>query len=223
MEDKLRAHMDHLFREVPLTKKSVELKEEILQNLVDKYHDLIAEGKSEEAAYNIAVASVGDISELLDSLKEESAAPDPACSDEYIHWKKRSAILVPIAVMLYILSVLPVIVTEELHVNDAIGVCGFFLFIGIATAIIIFNNMSKPTMDKLDSTIVNEFKEWKANQEGRKRARKAINSALWTIIVILYFLVSFSTGAWYITWILFLMGAAAENIIKAIFELHESR
>ena len=76
MEDKLRAHMDHLFREVPLTKKSVELKEEILQNLVDKYHDLIAEGKSEEAAYNIAVASVGDISELLDSLKEESAAPD---------------------------------------------------------------------------------------------------------------------------------------------------
>ena len=31
MEDKLRAHMDHLFREVPLTKKSVELKEEILQ------------------------------------------------------------------------------------------------------------------------------------------------------------------------------------------------
>lgn len=33
MEDKLRAHMDHLFREVPVTKKSVELKEEILQNL----------------------------------------------------------------------------------------------------------------------------------------------------------------------------------------------
>ena len=171
MEDKLRAHMDHLFREVPLTKKSVELKEEILQNLVDKYHDLIAEGKSEEAAYNIAVASVGDISELLDSLKEESAAPDPACSDEYIHWKKRSAILVPIAVMLYILSVLPVIVTEELHVNDAIGACGFFLFIGIATAIIIFNNMSKPTMDKLDSTIVNEFKEWKANQDANAPAR----------------------------------------------------
>ena len=43
--------MDHLFREVPPTKKSVELKEEILQNLVDKYHDLINEGKNEEAAY----------------------------------------------------------------------------------------------------------------------------------------------------------------------------
>lgn len=184
---------------------------------------MIAEGKSEEAAYNIAVASVGDISELLDVLKEESSTPDPIASSEYIYWKKRSAILVPIAVMLYILCVVPPIVADALHMNDAIGACGLFLFVGIATAIIIFNNMSKPTMDKLDSTIVNEFKEWKANQEGRKRARKAINSALWTITVIFYFLVSFTTGAWYITWIIFLMGAAAENIIKAIFELRESR
>lgn len=36
-------------------KKAVEVKEEILQNIVDKYHDLVAEGKSEEAAYNIAL------------------------------------------------------------------------------------------------------------------------------------------------------------------------
>ena len=53
MENKLRAYMDHLFRDVKPTRKSVELKEEILQNLVDKYHDMIAEGKTPEAAYNI--------------------------------------------------------------------------------------------------------------------------------------------------------------------------
>lgn len=50
MENKLRAYMDHLFQDVPNTKKAVEVKEEILQNIVDKYHDLVAEGKSEEAA-----------------------------------------------------------------------------------------------------------------------------------------------------------------------------
>ena len=49
MENKLRAYMDHLFQDVPNTKKAVEVKEEILQNIVDKYHDLVAEGKSEEA------------------------------------------------------------------------------------------------------------------------------------------------------------------------------
>ena len=42
MENKLRAYMDHLFQDVPNTKKAVEVKEEILQNIVDKYHDLVA-------------------------------------------------------------------------------------------------------------------------------------------------------------------------------------
>ena len=45
MEDKLRAYMDYLFRDVKPTRKSVELKEEILQNLIDKYRDLLAEGR----------------------------------------------------------------------------------------------------------------------------------------------------------------------------------
>lgn len=220
MEDKLRAHMDHLFRDVPPTKKSVELKEEILQNLVDKYHDLIAEGKSEEAAYNIAVASIGDISELLESLKESSTSQSDMMMDtEYRQWKKRSSILIPTAVMLYICCVIPPIIVDAFGCNDAIGACCMFILIGIATAIIIFNNMSKPAVTKIDGTIMEEFKEWKASQEDQKKVRKSISSAMWTLILVLYFLISFSTGAWYITWVIFLMGAAAESIIKAIFEL----
>lgn len=219
MEDKLRAHMDHLFRDVPPTKKSVELKEEILQNLVDKYHDLIAEGKSEEAAYNIAVASVGDISELLESLKESTSQDDRMVSSEYRQWKKRSSLLIPTAVLLYICCVIPPIVADSLGWNEASGPCGMFLLIGIATAIIIFNNMSKPEITKIDGTIMDEFKEWKASQDTQKKVRKSISSAMWTLILVLYFLLSFSTGAWYITWVIFLMGAAAESIIKAIFEL----
>lgn len=221
MENKLRAHMDHLFREIPPTKKSVELKEEILQNLVDKYHDLISQGKTEDAAYNIAVASIGDISELLESLKESATATGPLETEEYRQWKKRSSILVPVAVMLYILCVTPPIVTDALGLNESIGACGLFLFIGIATAIIIFNNMSKPSMNKLDSTMMNEFKEWKTNQESKAAARKSINSAVWSITLVLYFLISFSTGAWYITWIIFLIGGAVESIIKALFELKQ--
>lgn len=221
MEDKLRAHMEHLFRDVPPTKKAVELKEEILQNLVDKYHDLIQEGKSEEAAYNIAVASIGDISELLESLKDTSSAKANAYMDEeYRAWKKRSSILIPTAVLLYICSVIPPIIASELRwMNDSVGPCFMFVFIGIATAIIVFNNMSKPTVSKVDGTIMEEFKEWKASQDDKKKVRKSINSALWTLILVLYFLISFSTGAWHITWVIFLVGAAAESIIKAIFEL----
>ena len=103
MENKLRAYMDHLFQDVPNTKKAVEVKEEILQNIVDKYHDLVAEGKSEEAAYNIAIASIGDLDELLASLKDSSQTPNQMDSENYMAWRKKSAIRISIAIMLCVL------------------------------------------------------------------------------------------------------------------------
>ncbi|MCH5265931.1 MAG: hypothetical protein J1F02_08520 [Lachnospiraceae bacterium] len=219
MEDKLRAYMDHLFREVPESKKAVEVKEEILQNLVDKYHDLLAEGKTEEAAYNIAVASIGDVSELLESLKETGPAGSVE-HPEYIRWKKSSAIRITIAVMLYIVSILPPIITAEiLKSDDSLGACGMFIIIAIATGILVYNHLSKPAYPKMDDTMMEDFKEWKSRSDSDRQALKAIKSALWSIIVVLYFVISFTTMAWYITWVIFLIGASAESIIKAVFDL----
>ena len=65
MELQIRAYVDELFAETVPSKKSVELKEEMIQNLTEKYNDLIAEGKTPEAAYNIAIAGIGDVSYLL--------------------------------------------------------------------------------------------------------------------------------------------------------------
>ena len=61
MYDKLREYIESLFKDAPDTVKTVELKEEMLQNLYEKYNDLLAEGRSEQAAFNIAVAGVGDV------------------------------------------------------------------------------------------------------------------------------------------------------------------
>lgn len=220
MEDKLRSYMDYLFKDVPPTKKAVELKEEILQNLVDKYRDLRSEGKTEEAAYNIAIASIGDIGELLDALKHET--PDNSQnnpSDEYMCWKKRSAVLVATAVTLYILCVVPVIISEEVFHNDVAGPCLMFVFIAAATGLLIYNNMSKPSRTKKDDTLMDDFKEWKSQNEEKKQALKSIKSAVWSIVTVLYFIISFTTGAWYITWVIFLLGGAVESIIRAIFDL----
>ena len=206
MENKLRAYMDHLFQDVPNTKKAVEVKEEILQNIVDKYHDLVAEGKSEEAAYNIAIASIGDLDELLASLKDSSQTPNQMDSENY-------------AIMLYILCVTPPIITDSLHLPDAIGACGLFVFIAIATGIIIYNSMTKPRYTKMDDTFMEDFKEWKSKNDTNKQAMRAIKSALWVFITALYFVISFTTMAWHISWVIFLIGAALESIIKAVFEL----
>ena len=42
MREQLRETIDRLFRDAPQTAKTAEIKEEILQNLLDKYDDLLS-------------------------------------------------------------------------------------------------------------------------------------------------------------------------------------
>lgn len=223
MEDKLRAYMDEVFQNIKPTKKSVEMKEEILQNLIDKYNDLLNEGKAPEAAYNIAIASLGDMDELLEGFNDSN-------NQQYLHKeseaaRKKSAMLISIAVMLYIVSVIPPIifsyVSDRGFFGEVLGPCFMFILIAAATGLIIYNNMSKPRYQKVDDTIVEEFKEWQSHNDASIRAMKSIKSAIWSVITLIYIVISFTTGAWHITWVIFLIGVAIQKILQAVFELRK--
>jgi hypothetical protein len=220
MEDKLRRHVEGLFQETAPTKKAVELKEEMIQNLNDKYNDLIADGKTQEAAYNIIVAGIGDISGLLAELGKDAVpqAYEPV-ENEYV--RRRSAMFTSIAVMIYILCPLPLIIlglAGNMY-SDRIGVPALFVMIACATGLLVFNSMTKPNHYRGSDTMVEEFREWQTDAQHRKALRRAISSALWAIIVALYFIISFWTFAWHLTWIIFLIGAAAEAFINIFFAL----
>ena len=223
MEDQLRAYMDHVFQNIKPTKKSVEMKEEILQNLIDKYHDLLSEGKNQEAAYNIAIASIGDMDELLAGFHESSSQSNSPAESEKA--RKKSAALISVAVMIYITSVIPPIIFSYVNntgiLGEVLGPCLMFIMIAAATGLIIYNAMTKPKYQKIDDTIVEEFKEWQNQNDANLRAMKSIKSALWAVITILYILISFTTGAWHISWVIFLVGVAVEKVIQAIFELRK--
>ena len=219
MEDKLRAYMDYLFRDVKATRKSVELKEEILQNLIDKYRDLLAEGKTPEAAYNIAVASIGDMDELLAGLNDELSFEKEVSGEQLERGKKKSAILVSAAVMMYILCLLPPILLSGSRLEENLAPALMFLMIACGTGLLIYDHMTKPHYRKVEDSIVEGFKEWKDQTDSDRRAMKALSSALWSIITVIYIIISFWTMAWHITWVIFLIGAAVEGILKAVFEL----
>ena len=222
MKDKIRRHIDGIFEDTAPTKKAVELKEEMIQNLEDKYKDLITEGKTPEAAYNIAIAGIGDISGLLKELEEE-AQMNPWQKLENESARKKSAMLTSIAVMMYILSVLPLIILSIIGsgVEAIVGIPTLFIMVAAATGLLIYNNMTKPRYEKESDTMIEEFKEWKSETRERKSLRSAISSALWTTIVVLYFIISFTTGAWYITWIIFIVGGAIESFINIFMNLRK--
>ncbi len=217
MEQQIRAYVDELFAETVPSRKSVELKEEMIQNLTEKYNDLIAEGKTPEAAYNIAIAGIGDISYLLKDLEKEASDPKVSASQ-----RQRTAMFTAIAVMLYIVSVVPLILLASLvHRPGApiIGVVIMFVLIALATGLLIYNGMTKPKYKKADETIVEEFREWQSESHERKSLRKAIGTALWAITVAVYIIVSFLTGMWHITWVIFLVAVAINAILNASFTL----
>ncbi len=213
MDERLRKHIDNLFEDAPETRKTVELKEEILQNITDKYYDLLSEGKTEEAAYNIAIASVGEVSELVENLKRGTSKMGYHSQEEIEKSRKESAKITAIAVAIYILSPITVILSGD----SIIGVILFLSMIAIATALLIYHNMTKPKYTKMDDTIVEEFKEWKENRD--KKGLGAISSAIWSLTVALYFAISFYTGAWHVTWIIFLISGAVTSIVKAMYDI----
>ena len=42
-----------------------DIRQEILQNTLDRYDDLVSQGKSPEAAYRLAISGIGDIREIF--------------------------------------------------------------------------------------------------------------------------------------------------------------
>lgn len=219
MEEKLRAYMDSIFRDVKTTRQSVELREEILQNLIDKYHDLIGEGKTPEAAYNIAIASIGDVEELLAGMGRINPMESNISQEEIDQRNRTSGALTALAVVLYITSVLPPILLSNTFMIETLAPAMMFMMIAAATGILIYNNSTRPRYHRADDSIVEDFKEWNHQADSYKQAYKAISSALWSLTVVVYILVSFTTMAWHITWVIFLISAAIDRIIKAVFEL----
>lgn len=213
MDEKLRRYIEGLFNDVPQTKNTIELKEEMIQNLKEKYDDLISEGKTEEAAYNIAVASIGDISSLLYDLNMGGKGME---EKQIMEGKQKSAALTAIAVMLYILSIIPIIVTPFRGIQNS-GLIGFLIMITAATGILIYNGMTKQKYQRSDDTMVEEFKEWKTQKGNRRSLRLSISLALWSIIIAAYFVISFTTFAWEITWVIFVFGIAIEALLNIFF------
>lgn len=215
MEENIRRYVEGLFEGTAPSRKSVELKEEMIQNLTEKYRDLLGEGKTPEAAYNIAIAGIGDVSGLIRDLQNESLDPDKidAC-------RQKTAMLTAVAVMMYILSVVPLIVLGAVFQSDTAGIVGLvimFILIACATGILIYNHMSKPRYVKMEDTMVEDFRQWQSDSKDKKSLRSAVSSAVWSLIVALYFIISFISGAWYITWVIFIIGGAVQSILNIAF------
>ena len=187
-----------------------DIQQEILQNTLDRYDDLIAEGKVPQAAYRLAITGIGDLSEILGGSPVPAAVPaKPAAAEEEPDTQKKKCMRA-IAIGLYILCPVPLFVLSEFGL-DTLGLCGLLVVVAIATVLIILGSRKE-----------DDEEEKAASEKEEDPLRKSIDSFIWAIGIALYFLVSFTTGAWHITWVIFLITGAVQGLVFAILDLKEA-
>ena len=114
-----------------------------------------------------------------------------------------------ISIALYICCVIPVLVLGNVG-SGVLGICLMFVMIAAATVLMVMSSGSK------------EDPEEKEEDEPKTELGKAIKS-IWGIATLgIYLVISFWSGAWFITWLIFPIMGAVKGIIKACMDLKEA-
>ena len=203
MKEQLTQYVELLFAGAA---DSEDIKQEILQNTLDRYDDLIAAGRVPEAAYRLAIAGIGDINEILGTQIPHTVPSSSAAevSDGDTPQKK---VLRAVAVGLYILSIIPSIVLSGLGM-DTIGLCGTLAMVAVATVLILLGAKK-------------DIPEKRRKEDTPSELSKSLSGVIWAAGLGVYFLLSFSTGAWHLTWTIFPVLVALDSLGGAILRSRE--
>lgn len=229
---RIRKYMDQLFENAPVNHRTLELKEELIANAMDKYNDLILKGYTEDDAFQLVVGSIGDVGQLFADLGTD----DNYSQGYYLQWlreaQEKKAALTAVSVGLFLLAAavllifllldwsnvkLPFFAGYELTV---LGIGLALLISIIPAALLVYAHKLLPPEELAGSTAAVSREE--AGKQRRKRIKQikgSLEGLMWVLIVIFYFVVSFATHAWYITWIVFLIGAAIECFLDLLTKI----
>lgn len=123
------------------------------------------------------------------------------------------AILICISIFFYFFAIIGTVLAEEVFkLNEGLVAATFLTLAAIGTIILVFTLLTRRSPKKPTSEEINNMKD-------KSPLIKSVISILSLVTVCIYLLVSFLTGAWHITWIIWIVFAIAIEIIRLIFRL----
>jgi len=210
VKNRIEAHVNEVFAGMSSERYVLDVKEELLSNLNDKYDDLIAGGKTEEEAYSLVISSIGDIQDLF----SDGAHYGYSAAADIERKRNTKSVFVSMGIAIYIISLAALYILSSLKW----GVGAMIVLCAIGTGLTVYGiNMGKTVYKKADNTFVENYKENAFEKDRIAKMKGAISSSLWTLIVVAYLAISFITDKWSITWIIFLAGAFIQQF--ALFYL----
>ena len=203
MRQQLIQYVELLFAGAP---GSEEIKQEILQNTLDRYDDLVSQGKTEAAAYRLAISGIGDINEILGQPAGHTAPAAQPRQPESEDREQRK--LRAVAIAMYILCPIPLFILSEFDLAT-MGLCFTLALVATATYLLMLARKGEPE---------DESEVAGAPVSPKKQA---VGRILGSVTLVVYLLVSFLTHAWAITWLIFPISGCIKGIINAVIDLKE--
>lgn len=150
-------------------------------------------------------------------------------------YRQRRARNIAVAVFLFIASIPVLIICEELFDYSEIGVVLMFLMIAAGVGLIVYTALSVPK-DVAHEVNEGKFSRYNAQNDYSQNANdsnynnrrdnpkndvySSISKLYWLIVTIIYLGISFTTMAWHITWLIWLIAGAVEQFFKILFSLN---
>lgn len=206
MREQLIQYVQLLFAAAP---DAEEIKEEILHNTLDRYDDLIDQGKSPEAAYRLAISGIGDINEILGGTTPQQAPLEDfrsALREETDHIQSRK--MRAVAIAMYILSPTPLFILNEWNL-PTLGLCLTLALVAAATYLIML--IKRDAADE-------EAEEKEPKNPAKQRAGKII----WYTGLILCLAMAILTHFSFIVWIILAITGCVQGLVNAILDLKEA-
>lgn len=244
-KQKLHAYLELLFAGAPEGHDMADYQEALYADLCDRYDELIAAGMDGAAAYNKVLSGVGTPEELFGKAEEyakKTAAPEPPPKTgektgtgqtpahspaESAAIRKKASLLMSLAVALYVLCPIPLVLFSLFgrDATDIVGVCLLLAMVAAGTFVTVYASSLRKEAGTQAAECTDAEKSGgeQKRRKGKSGIRRAVEGAISTLTLVVYFVLSFATGAWHITWLVFLIGVAVGNVVDAAFAIGEGR
>ena len=164
--------------------------------------DELLKGKKEESE-NEDASIINDEPKMnfFEKAKEKNRLDYESMTANQI--KQKSAEVVSTSILIFFLAVCVLIGgIAGLGMNPVIAVVWFLMLIGWGTIRIVKHYMSVPDLERTEE------------EKKKDKVEKELTDVIMGITTAIYFIVSFTTMAWYITWVIFIIGDLVTHVAK---------
>lgn len=226
MKNSLKAYVDGLFADAAPSPALDELHDEILSNLTERYDDCINAGMSPQRAYTAVIGTMGDVSGLIRQVSGsgvhetglfEKISPKSRLFEKYAYVFTEDNLKSIKGAVISLMWLAIVILYFLISFLYGGWIFTWLIFI-VGAALTVAVNMGV--------NIIRCSREGDAPESRIKLLsviQGGVTAIMWMAIVVLYFIGSFASSRWEISWLIFIVGAAVQIILNLAFKIQKSR